>query len=252
MKEKIIIANWKMNCNPAEASLLVHRLDEKIAANKKVEIVICPPFIDLYPIHKEINKEKFALGAQNIHYLDEGPYTGEISPAMLKGMVSYAIIGHSERRNHYGEDDKVIAKKIAAAYRHTITPILCVGENLMDRQHGSSDKVVTDQLEADLAMSTAEEIEKLIVAYEPVWAIGTGNFAKPDDIDHTIKAIKTSLTGLFGERTSQSVRIVYGGSVEPTNARVYLEMADISGLLIGGASLNYSQFADIIKVAQNL
>ncbi len=248
---RLIVGNWKMNLNPGEASVLVHRLEDKLAAKSDTEVVICPPFIDLYPISKELDKKKLTLGSQNIHYLDEGAFTGEISPAMLKGLVSYSIIGHSERRA-MGEDDKLIAKKVAAAFRNDIVPVLCVGETLADREHKLSTKVVIDQLTADLAQLTAADVAELVVAYEPVWAIGTGKFAKPDEVSPVVAAIRQTIEELYGEDGAAGLRVLYGGSVNPDNCAAYLKLPGVDGLLVGGASLNYEEFAQIAKVAQDL
>ncbi len=247
--QRLIVGNWKMNLGPHEASLLVHRLETKITAVTGTEIVICPPFIDLYPIARDLDKTKLHLGAQNIHYLDQGAFTGEISPTMLKGLVDYALIGHSERRA-MGEDDKLIAKKVAAAFRNDITPVLCVGENLSDREHNLSTKVVIDQLTANLHQLTATDVAELVIAYEPVWSIGTGKFATPDQIMPVIQAIRNTVEELYGEASGSGVRVLYGGSVNPDNAKAYLNLDGIDGLLVGGASLNYDEFIKIIKVAQ--
>jgi triosephosphate isomerase len=246
---RLIVGNWKMNLNPGEASALVARLENKLAADPQVEVVICPPFIDIYPIAKDLNHAKLYLGSQNIHYLDEGAFTGEISPAMLRGLVKYSIIGHSERRA-MGEDDRLIAKKMSAALRNDILPILCVGETLADRQHSLSTKVVIDQLTADLHELTASDVAQLVVAYEPVWAIGTGKFAKPEEVRPVIQAIRHTIEELYGEAGAAGLRVLYGGSVEPDNCRTYLQISGVDGLLVGGASLNYEEFAKIVKVAQ--
>lgn len=254
--KKLIVGNWKMHFNPTEASVLVHRLDEKIKENSKVGIVFCPPFIDLYPVSKDLNKAKFQLGSQNIHYLDEGPFTGEISPQMLTGMVDFAIIGHSERRQYAHEDDRTISKKVAAAVRNDIRPILCVGDNLSDREHGAAIKVVTGQVEAGLAHVTAEEVKDVVIAYEPVWAIskgdGHGQFAKPDEVSPIVKAIRETVSELFGKEAGESILVLYGGSANPDNVRAYLEIDGVDGLLVGGASLNYEEFSKMVEVAQDL
>lgn len=247
--QRLIVGNWKMNLGPHEASLLVHRLETKITAVSGVEIVICPPFIDLYPIARDLDKKKLHLGAQNIHYLDQGAFTGEISPTMLKGLVDYALIGHSERRA-MGEDDKLIAKKVAAAFRNNITPVLCVGESLSDREHNLSTKVVIDQLNADLHQLTASDVSELVVAYEPVWAIGTGQSATPQQIAPMINAIRTTVEDLYGESAAAGLRVLYGAGVEPEFVQAILSIDGIDGLLVGGASLNYEEFVKIIKVAQ--
>ncbi|HSX01035.1 MAG TPA: triose-phosphate isomerase, partial [Candidatus Saccharimonas sp.] len=218
-----------------------------------VEVVICPPFIDIYPIAKELDKKKLILGCQNIHYLDQGAFTGEISPAMLKGLVGYAIIGHSERRA-MGEDDKLIAKKAAAALRNDIVPILCVGESLTDREHGLSAKVVTDQVTAGLSQLTAADVARLVIAYEPVWAIshgdGQGQHATPDQVRPQVQTIRSTVEELYGEEGAGGLRVIYGGSVNPDDCKAYLKTPGIDGLLVGGASLNYEEFANIVKAAQ--
>lgn len=254
--KRLIAANWKMNLTPGEASLLVKRLDDKITATPGVEIVLCAPAIDLYPLAKEVNHKKFKLGAQTIHEADHGPYTGETSAAMLKGLATYTLVGHSERRAA-GETDKQIAAKLAAAVRSNLTPILCVGETLNDREHNLSEKVVVDQLEADLAMLTAEEVSGLVIAYEPVWAINHHDghpvrHATPSDIKFAYRAIRTTLEELYGEAGVNGVRLLYGGSVEPDHCRAYLETPYVDGLLVGTASLNYESFATIVKTAQSL
>jgi triosephosphate isomerase len=170
---------------------------------------------------------------------------------MLKGLVNYAIIGHSERRA-MGEDDKLIAKKVAAAFRNDITPILCVGEKLADREHGLSTKVVIDQLTADLGQLTAADVSQLVVAYEPVWAIGTGRVAKPDEVAPVVAAIRQTIEELYGEEGAGGLRVLYGGSVTPDVCTAYLKLRSIDGLLVGGASLNYEEFAQIAKIAQGL
>jgi triosephosphate isomerase len=250
--KKLIVGNWKMHFNPAEASVLVHRLNQKIFAVPSVQVVLCPAAVNLFPVAQGIDDQKFKLGAQNIHYRDEGPFTGEISAVMVKGLANYAIVGHSERRQHFHEDDKLVAEKLAAAVRHKLKPILCVGENLLDRQHGLTKKVVTDQLEAGLAMLTAEDMPGLAVAYEPVWAIGTGDFARPDDVWPVASAIRMTIEELYGESAAGRVKVLYGGSVEPDNARAYLRLENIDGLLVGGASIHYEKFAAIVQAAQDL
>ncbi len=248
---RLIVGNWKMNLNPGEASVLVHRLQNKLSVDPQTEVVICPPFIDIYPISKELDNKKLKLGSQNIHYLDQGAFTGEISPAMLKGMASYSIIGHSERRA-MGEDDKLIAKKMAAALRNDIIPILCVGESLHDREHNLTKKVVTDQLTADLAQLTAADVAQIVIAYEPVWAIGSHSPATPGQIKPVIRTIRHTVEELYGEQGGANVRILYGASVEPEFVSAILHIDGVDGLLVGGASLNYEEFAAIVKAAQSL
>jgi triosephosphate isomerase len=253
---RLIVGNWKMNLGPHEGGLLVKRLEQKLESHPGVEVVVCPPFIDLVPLAKDLDRKKLKLGAQNLHYLDEGPFTGEISGAMLKGLADYVLVGHSERRA-MGEDDKLIAKKMAAAIRNGLTPILCVGENLHDREHGLAQKVVVDQLTANLAMLTAAEVSGIVIAYEPVWAINHHDGknpkpATPDEIKFAYRAIRTTLEELYGEEGSVGVRLLYGGSTDPDHCRAYLEMNHVDGLLAGTASLNYESFSKMVKVAQSL
>jgi triosephosphate isomerase len=254
--KKLIAANWKMNMNPGEASLLVTRLSGKIEADPGTEVVLCVPAVDLYPLAKEIDHKKFKLGAQNIHYLDQGPFTGETSGAMIKGLAKYVLVGHSERRA-MGETDKTIALKMAAAIRNNLVPILCIGENLHDRQHGLAEKVIVDQLTAGLGELTAEEVAGIVIAYEPVWSINHHDGTKPkpatpDDIRFAYPAIRTTLEELYGEGGLQDVRLLYGGSADPDHCRAYLEMEYIDGLLPGTASLNYESFAKMVKTAQGV
>lgn len=248
---RLIVANWKMNFSPGEASMYVHRLASKIMPDPGVEVVICPPFIDIYPISKELDRTRLRLGSQNVHYLDHGAFTGEISPSMLKGMADYAIIGHSERRA-MGEDDRLIAKKVAAAMRNDITPILCIGESLSDREHHLAKKVIVDQLTAGLHELTAADVSQLVIAYEPVWAIGTGKFAMPEEVASAISTIRGAVEDLYGEEGAAGLRVLYGGSVDPDNCAAYLRLQGVDGLLVGGASLNYEDFAKIVKKAQSL
>ena len=245
----LIVGNWKMHLGPHEADLLVKRLEQHIEADHSTEVVVCPPFIDLHSVHRGIDHKKLKVGAQNAHHLDEGAYTGEVSAAMLKGLAEYVIIGHSERRA-MGETDELIAKKMTAAVRNGLTPILCVGESLTERHHKLSIKVVTDQLEAGLSLLTDEDVAKVVIAYEPIWAIGSGVPATPEQIKPAIKAIRTTVEELYGESASSGVRILYGASVKSDFVNSILSIDNVVGLLVGGASLNYAEFAKIVKSVQ--
>ena len=249
MSHKLIVGNWKMNMNPAETSVLLHRLASAVPDQDAAEVVVCPPFVSITAAKQDMDP-KFKLGAQDLHYLDHGPYTGEVSGAMLQGLVDYVIVGHSERRKENHENDKLIAKKLAAAYRNGLTPILCVGDNLHEREHHAAKKVVVDQLTADTAMLTSHEVSQLVVAYEPVWAIGSGDFASPDIVRQMVKTIRHTLEELYGESSGATVRVLYGGSVVPDNSGSYLKIEGVDGLLVGGASLNYEHFTQIIKSAE--
>lgn len=254
--KRLIVANWKMNMDPGQASLYINRLEKKLEPTDNTEVVICPPFIDLHPLSKEINRKKLRLGAQNLHHLDEGPYTGEISGAMLHGLAEYVIVGHSERRAA-GETDRLIAQKLAAAVRNGLTPILCIGENLNEREHGLAEKVVVDQLTANLRELTADDLRNLVIAYEPVWAINHHDGkapapATPDNIKFAYKAIRTTLEELYGEAGTSGLRLLYGGSTDPDHCKAYLDMQYVDGLLVGTASLNYESFAKMVKASQQL
>lgn len=238
-----------MNLGPGEAVALVKKLDQRIESHRDVEVVVCPPLIDLVPVYQELDHRKFKLGAQNCYYLDEGAVTGEVSATMLRGLAEYVIIGHSERRQLFGETDKLISQKMAAVVRNGLKPVLCVGENLSEREHNLSTKVVVDQLTADLSLLTADDMQELVVAYEPVWAIGTGKFATPDQIMPVVKAIRSTVEELYGESAHGGLRVLYGGSVNPDNAAAYLSQEGIDGLLPGGASLHYEQFGRIVETA---
>jgi triosephosphate isomerase len=249
--KRIVVGNWKMNLNPGEASLLVKRLESKITPKSNTDVVICPPFIDLYPLAKDLDHKILQLGAQNIHFADSGAYTGEISAAMVKGLVKYVLVGHSERRA-MGEDDKLIAKKVAAAIRNDLIPVLCVGESLSDRHHNLTTKVVVDQLTAGLKEVTGSDVANMVIAYEPVWAIGAGTPATPDQIAPPIRAIRTTVEELYGEEAGVGVRVIYGASVAPEFVSAIMKIDGVYGLLPGGASLNYEAFSAIVKAVQDL
>ena len=254
--KRLIVANWKMNLAPGEASIYARHLAAKVPVADAVEVVLCPPFLDLYSLSREIDLRQFRLGAQYLSQFDSGPYTGEIAGDMLRGLVQYVIVGHSERRA-MGETDKIVAAKLAAARRNGLTPILCVGETLHDREHHLSENVVVDQLTAALANLTAKEVAGLVIAYEPVWAINhhdgkAVHHALPEDIRFAYRAIRTTLEELYGEAGAGHVRLLYGGSVTPGHTRAYLEAEHVDGLLVGTASLNQEDFAAIVKTAAGL
>lgn len=246
--KKLIVGNWKMHTSVDEAKLLAQRLSGQIKAGDEVEVVLCPPSIALASVGQVIDG-KFGLGIQNIYDVDEGAFTGEVSAEMVKGLVDYAVVGHSERRIHFGERDKKIAQKVAACLRHDITPILCVGEKISDRTEGHAKRVVSDQLAVDLSGVTPEEIGRVVIAYEPVWAIGTGEFAKPHDVEMMVSHIRASIREMYNQEVSAQVRILYGGSVDPQNAKAYLDIDGCGGLLVGGASVNYAKFTAIVEKA---
>jgi len=248
-ERKLIIAgNWKCNKTVAEALDLVTGLKRELAAVKEVDIVVCPPFTALESVSREILDSNIRLGAQNFGENGYGAFTGEIAAGMLKEFsVGYVILGHSERRQYQKESDALIAKKAAAAHAANLVPIVCVGETLLERESGITNQVVETQVRGSLAGLTPEQVERTVLAYEPVWAIGTGKTATSAQAQEVHAFIRGVLTALHGEAVAKRVRIQYGGSVKANNARELLGQPDIDGALVGGAALEVRSFADIIK-----
>ena len=249
--KKIIIGNWKMNLNMHEASLYLHKLSEMVKSRRDVEVVLAPTVLSLQSLSLQINLRQFKLAAQNFYWRDHGSYTGEIAASQLRGIVQYGLVGHSERRHIFNETEKDIRNKVAAAIRNGIRPVLCIGENSWDRSNGETKDVIHDQLNSGLANITSHEIKDVIIAYEPVWAIGTGHNASMGDVSAAVKAIRSQIEHLHGERASQSVTVLYGGSVSPDSAAGYLSLPGVDGLLVGMDSLNAYTFNEIIKKAHN-
>ncbi len=248
-ERKLIIAgNWKMNKTVAEGVSLVRDLKLETANIKEVDIVVCPPFTALGEVSKEVLTSTIRLGAQNMSEHNFGAYTGEIAAGMLKEFsVRYVILGHSERRQFQKEPDALIAKKALAAHAASIKPIVCVGETLAEREAGQTEKVLDTQVRGSLAGLTKEQMEETVIAYEPVWAIGTGKTATTAQAQEAHLFIRRLLGTLFDEATAKRVRLQYGGSVKPSNARELMAQPDVDGALVGGASLEARTFADIIK-----
>ncbi len=251
MRKKLIIANWKMHLNTSQASLLLHRLHERIKIHRDIEVVLAPSMLVLQPLSMQIDRRKFRLAAQNAFHKDEGAYTGEVSFTMLQDLVHYAIIGHSERRLYFNESHDMIRDKVAAAVRNGIMPVLCVGETHEERQNRETKRVLHDQLMTGLSNLTSQEVQNIVIAYEPVWAISTfgGELAKPSDIQQQFDFIRHHIRELYGPKAAQQVRVLYGGSVDDQIARGYLEMDGCDGVLVGGASLNYHKFSGIVDAA---
>lgn len=254
MNKKLIAGNWKMHLNVHDASLLVHRLQENLKPHRSVEVAIAPSLVALQPLSHEIDRRKLKLAAQNAFHKDEGAYTGEVSFTMLRNLVDYVIVGHSERRIYFGETLEVVRDKVQAAIRNDISPILCIGETKEERQAGETRRVIHDQLTTALANLTSEEIDRVVIAYEPIWAISTfdGVLAKPDDVQPVLKQIRSVISELYGAQAAAEVRLLYGGSVDANTAPGYLALPDCDGALVGGASLNYRQFVDIVDAAYRL
>ena len=255
IRKTYIIANWKMNFTVGEASLFLHKLSDKITPARDLQIILAPPTIALQPLSIQVNRREFKLAAQNLYHRDFGAFTGETSASQLRGIVDYALLGHSERRHIFGETDKDIREKVAASLRNNITPVLCIGETADERGFGETDLVLYDQLIGGLSEVASEDISKVIIAYEPVWAISSTKDAKlatPEDISDAVRRIRAHLSHLHGEKASKEIPVLYGGSVTPSSASAYLMVDGIDGLLVGGASLVADQFSDIINIAKGL
>lgn len=244
--KKLIIGNWKMNFTTHEASLYLHTLTNLIRVRRDVEVVLAPSLLSIQSLSLQIDRRQFKLAVQNMYWRDSGAYTGEVSATQLRGIVDYAIIGHSERRHVFHESDKDTRAKVQAAIRNRIYPILCIGETASERANGETNDTLHDQLTGGLANVTSEELEDVIIAYEPVWAIGTGDNAMPDDVYTAIKSIRSQIQHLYGAAAAKSIRVLYGGSVKPDSAADYLAIDGVDGLLIGGASLDAHAFNDIV------
>jgi len=252
MRKLLIAGNWKMHLNTMQASILMHRLQERVRIYRDIEVVVAPSMLVLQPISLQLDRRKFRLAAQNAYHKDEGAYTGEVSFTMLRDLVHYVIIGHSERRHVFGETLQDIALKVEAANRNGIAPILCVGETKTERLEGHTKRILHDQVVSALKGLTSQEVEDIVIAYEPVWAIGTGEVAKPDQAHDAIKAIRHNIEELYGKKAAEKVRVLYGGSVVPDVARGFLEVEGVDGFLVGGASINYHQFSAIIDTAYRM
>ena len=249
MRKKLIIGNWKMNFNMQEASLYLHKLMNTLPSYRDVEVVLAPTILTLQSLSLQINRRIAKLAAQNCYWRDSGAYTGEIPAAHLRGIADYVIIGHSERRYIFIESEKDIRLKVQAAIRNRIHPILCVGETIQEKTLGETKDVLADQLTSGLANVTADELDEVVIAYEPVWAIGTGDSAKASDVKKVIQMIRRHISHLYGKKAAESVRVVYGGSITSINAADYLAIDELDGLLVGAASLDAYQFKEIISKA---
>ena len=254
-RKKYIIANWKMNFTPGEASLYLNKLSNKIQPSRKLQIVLAPSTISLQTLSLQINRRQFKLAAQNCYWKDFGAYTGEVALTQLHGFVDYVIVGHSERRYTFCESEEDIAKKVAAAIRNGITPILCIGETAIDRRDGETASAIKNQLISGLHEVSDEDIDKVVIAYEPVWAISSNKNskpAKPIDIVEAEALIRKNLAKVYGKETAEKVSILYGGSVNKDTAAGYLDIPGIDGLLIGNASLIADQFCAIVEIAKGV
>ena len=250
-----VVGNWKLNFTVGEASIYLHKLLKAIPNYRDLEVAVAPPMIALQPLSLQVDRHKLKLAAQNAFYRDYGAFTGETSFSELRGIVDYCIIGHSERRYIFREDDKMIAKKVAAAVRNKITPILCIGETESERAFGETADVIRDQLSGGLSEIADDDIDKVIIAYEPVWAISStkaSKLATPDEIAEVVKLIRKNLTEIYGKEVAENIPVLFGGSVNPSNAGAYLTVPGVNGLLMGGSSLILSEFVDIIETAKRV
>lgn len=253
-KKLLIVGNWKMNLTVQQSSLLLHRLQSGIATHRDVEVVLAPSVLALQPISLELDRHRFRLAVQDAYSKDEGPYTGEVSFSMVADLVHYALIGHSARRLYFNESLEMVRDKVQAAVRNGIVPVVCVGETRHERDMHETDQVLHDQITTALMNVTSSEIEQVVIAYEPVWAISTfdGMIAKPLEAERAIAFIRAQIAELYGDRAAQMVRVIYGGSVNQQTVRSYLELPGVDGVLVGAASLNYKQFAGIVAAAHQV
>lgn len=250
MRQPVIAGNWKMNKTPAEAAELARALVSEIGPVANVERVLCPPFVALAAVAPVLAGTGIGLGAQNMHWEKAGAFTGEVSAPMLAGLCQYVIIGHSERRQYFGETDETVNKKVKAALAHGLTPIICVGENLAENEAGQTRAVVARHVRGAYQGLSADEALKTIIAYEPVWAIGTGRAATPEGANAVhADCIRPLLAELFSAQLAQALRIQYGGSVTAANAAALMAQPDIDGALVGGASLKVADFSAIVRAA---
>lgn len=251
MRKPLIAGNWKMNKTPYQAGLLIQEI-KKLDLDGEVEALVCVPSIDIPSVREAMEGSSLHLGAENFFYEEEGAYTGEVSGPMLKDYeVEYIIVGHSERRTIFKEDDAMIQKKVKAALDQGFKPILCVGESLEEREAGLAEKKVAGQLAADFRGLDEGDFDKIVIAYEPIWAIGTGKTASSDDAEEMCAFIRKEITKSFGEKAGQAVRIQYGGSVKPGNVKDIMSRENIDGALVGGASLEAESFAQLVNYKKN-
>ena len=247
MRKKVIAGNWKMNMLPDEAIRFISEL-EPLVKDTENEVVLCVPYTDLFYALLTAQNTNIKIGAQNMHWEENGAYTGEVSGKMLKAIgVEYVIIGHSERRQYFAETDETVNKKLKAAFKYGLKPIVCVGETLEQREAEKAEEIVTTQIEKDLEGLTNEQVQNTIIAYEPIWAIGTGKTATSEDANNMIKTIREKIANIYGQNVSNGVIIQYGGSVKASNAKELFSMSDIDGGLVGGASLKVEEFSKIVN-----
>lgn len=247
MRKPIIAGNWKMNNSPKESVELVEAL-LPLVKDAKCEVIVCPTFTSLYPVIEKVKGSNIKVGAQNMYFEESGAFTGEISPLMLKDMgVEYVILGHSERREYFKEDDSLINKKVKVAFDYNLIPILCVGETLEEKEAGNTKSKISGQIKNGLEGLDSSKVESMVIAYEPIWAIGTGKTATSEEANDVIKFIREEVKSLYGEAAASAVRIQYGGSVKPSTIKEQMAQSDIDGALVGGAALKAEDFSAIVN-----
>ena len=247
MRKKVIAGNWKMNMIPDAAIRFIDELTP-LVKDAESEVILCVPYTDLFYALLTAQNTNIKIGAQNMHWEESGAYTGEVSGQMLKAIgVEYVIIGHSERRQYFAETDETVNKKLKAAFKYGLKPIVCVGETLEEREAGKAEEIITSQTEKALEGLTDEQVADTIIAYEPIWAIGTGKTATSEDANNAIKSIRNKISNMYGQMVAKRVIIQYGGSVKASNAKELFTMSDIDGGLVGGASLKSEEFAKIVN-----
>lgn len=247
MRRKVIAGNWKMNKTPIEVVSFMETFPE-LVKDAEAEVILCAPYIDVMVLMKLADDTNIKVGVQNMHYEESGAYTGEVSPKMLRDIgVDYVIIGHSERRAYYNETDESVNKKLKAAFNYNLKPILCVGETLEQREEGITKELITTQTRLALEGLSNEQVKKVIIAYEPIWAIGTGKTATSLEANEAIKWIRDEIRDIYGDEVADEVILQYGGSVKSSNAKELFEMSDIDGGLVGGASLDPTEFSKIVN-----
>ena len=247
MRKKVIAGNWKMNMLPDATIRFIDELTPLVKDTEN-EVILCVPYTDLFYALLTAQNTNIKIGAQNMHWEENGAYTGEVSGPMLKAIgVEYVIIGHSERRQYFAETDETVNKKLKSAFKYGLKPIVCVGETLEEREAGKAEEIITSQTEKALAGLTEEQVENTIIAYEPIWAIGTGKTATSEDANNAIKSIRNKISNIYGQMVAKRVIIQYGGSVKASNAKELFTMSDIDGGLVGGASLKTEEFAKIVN-----
>ena len=247
MRRKVIAGNWKMNMLPNETIEFIEKF-EPLVKDTENEVILCVPYTDLFYALNFAQNTNIKIGAQNMHFEESGAYTGEVSAKMLKSIgVEYVIIGHSERRQYFNETDKTVNKKIKAAFANELKPIVCVGETLEEREGGKAVEIITNQTKLALEGLTDEQVKNTIIAYEPIWAIGTGKTATSEDANNSIKEIRKKIEEIYGKDVAECVIIQYGGSVKSVNAKELFTTSDIDGGLVGGASLKPEEFAKIVN-----